>query len=425
MPNNGKALTNIAFRKKILEVIDKLKNQNPTSLVRHTDDFEGLNEDTFKVGMSALVDAIPTGGGGGGAGDAGYVVSFSVNDEGIVADKTISDIKEHAANGEMVFGNLYLQLPIDSSMPDDAYIYIYGTFDFQLLGAILEGAEYPIGGCLFTNRGLYCTVLGGRDISPDPSDIDYFSNVLRISGSVDEETGDDVWTLSLETAEDEDEIALTDISDIPSYGMGYLGHMYQIVATCDATDISSSENTAAAIYRNGQYSDSSDFYVLRYLFESLIDPDFLNMSNSEYGYGIRTGLAGKQINIKSGNAFIWIRPSQLELQLSLRISYDGSIYENEKIRGIFNINRFEYSFGSDGSTFRDGILECSMDEDDYANNRIIKHIIHMETHAPFINVSDNAVYYKRVYIPYTKIIDTPHTSPTAWKTYTGDNTIIS
>jgi len=65
MNNNGRAITNASFRRKILDIIDKLKNQNKTAMNPRVDDFEQLNVDVFEAGMAALVQAISSGGGGG------------------------------------------------------------------------------------------------------------------------------------------------------------------------------------------------------------------------------------------------------------------------------------------------------------------------------------------------------------------------
>lgn len=114
MPNTGKSLTNVAFRAKILAVIDKLKNQDKTALVRHVDDFEALNKDTFEAGMNALVEAIPEGGGGGGGSDAYEItanleVDMSTGDLSVSVDKTISDIISHSEGG--LFFNFNFSLP--------------------------------------------------------------------------------------------------------------------------------------------------------------------------------------------------------------------------------------------------------------------------------------------------------------------------
>lgn len=137
MSNNGKSLTNVSFRAKMLEVIDKLKDQDKTALVRHVDDFEALNKDTFEAGMNALVEAIPEGGGGGGGtGDGGYVVTFGMDfeNESITCDKTIEDIIAHANKhivGRFVVTNFQMQgAPITANLYCDNL-----KFDYQQLNS--------------------------------------------------------------------------------------------------------------------------------------------------------------------------------------------------------------------------------------------------------------------------------------------------
>lgn len=132
MANNaGKALTNVAFRAKMLALIDKLNNQDQTALVRHVDDFEALNKDTFEAGMNAIIEAIPEGGGGGGGtGEGGYSVGFDIqidmenSSEGdfyfiVEADKTIEDIIEH--EDEQITGFLKWPFPADEDLTIDIY----------------------------------------------------------------------------------------------------------------------------------------------------------------------------------------------------------------------------------------------------------------------------------------------------------------
>lgn len=151
MSNTGKALTNVAFRAKMLELIDKLKNQDKTALVRHVDDYEALNKDTFEAGMNAVIDAIPEGGGGGGGtGEGGYSVAFEVevedgSDSGdlslsVTSNKTISDIINHST--EQISAYLHFNIPIDDGVAADAYVTAKTVSFINLDGELINGVNF-------------------------------------------------------------------------------------------------------------------------------------------------------------------------------------------------------------------------------------------------------------------------------------------
>lgn len=58
MSKTGRHLTNVAFRAKVLNIIDKLKGTESFPIAKRTDDFEALNIDTFQVYMDALTEAV-------------------------------------------------------------------------------------------------------------------------------------------------------------------------------------------------------------------------------------------------------------------------------------------------------------------------------------------------------------------------------
>lgn len=58
MSKTGRHLTNVAFRVKVLKIIDKLNGTDSFPIARRTDDFEALNIDTFQVYMDALTEAV-------------------------------------------------------------------------------------------------------------------------------------------------------------------------------------------------------------------------------------------------------------------------------------------------------------------------------------------------------------------------------
>ncbi len=101
MNNNGRAITNASFRRKILDVIDKLKNQSKTAMNPRVDDFEQLNVDVFEDGMDAVVEAIESGGGGGGESNVELIeAAFDSNTDELTTVLSAGEIIDYIENGK-------------------------------------------------------------------------------------------------------------------------------------------------------------------------------------------------------------------------------------------------------------------------------------------------------------------------------------
>lgn len=391
MANTGKALTNVAFRAKILALIDKLKNQDQTALVRHVDDFEALNKDTFEAGMNALVEAIPEGG-GGGTGDGGYVVTFTINPtaesetEMLVCDKTINDIIAHA--NEHIVGRLIIaDVPVgeDPSLGVTAKIYCDNMrFLYQKLEStnpeITEDmlSEVTYLGFISDSSILYLLNEGSPLDNEGPED--YYKTYVKISYMFAEENP--YWMMYLSEGEPKDVYVDPGHITFPDDKTWDFGRKIAINVITE-TGIGNAETY--------QFSDP---YGSRYE-KSLLS--YFMPPNLYEGNIIRTAIYGPRMDFaNSSQVSIYGKPAQVECY----INPSADIHSFSAFEGIFTIDKFKATTYS-GSMVYAGFIEMHMDEDDATNNRIIKHLVKVEA----LDDGNNTVRttYKRVAIPYTTI----------------------
>lgn len=385
MSNNGKSLTNVSFRAKMLEVIDKLKDQDKTALVRHVDDFEALNKDTFEAGMNALVEAIPEGGGGGGGtGDGGYVVTFGMDfqNEGITCDKTIEDIIAHA-NKHIVGRFVIKGLPMDGA-PVTADIYCDNLkFDYQQLNSddpsvapIIPTYTY-LG---FSGDAFILILLDGapRENSPlEDNEIQYYKTCVSIYYLFADENPH--WELNisdLNGGKTEIETWNMKLPDDPFNSPNPISELKLVVK-----NTSYSEYAGNAMW---QYSGMGEFnmgeivswfskYVGEYKVTRLNGATSISFANGAQAIGYK-GAAQFPITIDLSS---YLSPSRNDIQT------------------VFTISKYSAAI-LDGAFYNGGYLELFSDIDDLANNRIIRHIIIITRY------SNNWVtHYKQVEIPYT------------------------
>ena len=385
MSNTGKSLTNVSFRAKILAVIDKLKDQNKTALVRHVDDFEALNKDTFEAGMNALVDAIPAGGGGGGGGgDAVYTVTFSMNaNDEITCDKDIDDIISHA--GEHIVGRFIIEgMVLDPSVNITINIYCDNMkFDYQKLNtddpsmAPMVSTYTYLG---FVSDGGVLQVL--RDAPLMNEGPEYYKTYIKIAYMFADENPH--WEFFDET--------LGDIV-VNSYDIHMNGNEDTPDVTSDVakkyvlrvTNMSSSDKNAFLEKAGIQHYER---YLLRYL----MPPEYANYSDG------RTALFSPYINFANVQTAIYSKAMQLEIEVD-KSSY--LIPSRDNYYGIFTFSKIISGYQEINGVPNSGNIELCSDEYDTINNKIIRHIIRMYIYDYDAGTYKSACDYTEIEIPYT------------------------
>lgn len=383
MGNNGKSLTNISFRAKILEVIDKLKDQNKTALVRHVDDFEALNKDTFEAGMNALVDAIPAGGtSGDDSGTGGYVVTFGLDFEngGVTCDKTIDDIIAHADNH--IVGRFVLK---DYPLEGEATVDIYCDnlkFDYQQLHSDNPEIaptipEYTYLG--FFGDGIVLSVAEGELLGNSPLDGEetlYCKTYVTIYYVFDDENPH--WEFN-EISIEQPEIE-TEKIDFP-----YDDYTVHFVNTwnVDLLDTPDSNGGNAETYSGAGIRGEQ--YFLNYF----MPPNLMS------GGANRTSLYSPAINDANGNQLaMYSKAAQVEV----RLRDHDSIFN-----AIFTINKCSIGHNEvvNGNIVH-GYVEMFCDEVDNDNDRIIRHFIRIEVIGnPVTRDYTPKTTYKKMFISYT------------------------
>lgn len=394
MANTGKALTNVAFRAKMLALIDKLKNQEKTALVRHVDDFEALNKDTFEAGMNAVIEAVPEGGGGGGGtGDGGYVVTFVLDStaaseaEALTCDKTIEDIIAHVnehITGRLIFKNI----PIDGA--EETYFNIYLDnlkFDYQKI--VTNNPKVEPMAPQFTYLGFVGDFGAASALNGDPTGNDgpnYYKEYIKMVWLFADETPH--WELKSEMigGDDEETIETTKINFSDDYTLDLNHNQYfiRLLATSD------SDGSNATIW----FFDGTDgtSRAENSIFDHFLPPylrDGHQLRRTALYSPITNGANGTQI-------CMYNKPAQIEAHVN-GMALTPSFWR----KGIFTIDNYiEGSTSNNSNT--SGTIEMHMDEDDPSNNRIIRHYIKMELiqDSPSgLNHAKNT--YKKLIIPYT------------------------
>lgn len=394
MANTGKALTNVAFRAKMLALIDKLKNQEKTALVRHVDDFEALNKDTFEAGMNAVIEAVPEGGGGGGGtGDGGYVVTFTINPsassetEMIVCDKTINDIIAHA--NEHIVGRLIVaDVPVgeDPSFGVTAKIYCDNMrFLYQKLEStnpevtedMLSEATY-LG--FISDSSIFQLFNEGEPLDNEGPE-DYYKTYIKISYMFAEENP--YWMIYLSEGESKDTYVNPDHITFPNDKTWDFSRKVTVNVITE-TGVGNAEMYGTSFASSLRYEQSFLSYFM--------PPDFYE------GNIIRTALYGPRIDFANGSQVsIYGKAAQVEVY----VNPSADIHSFSAFDGIFTIDKFQATTYL-GSMVYAGFIEMHMDEDDATNNRIIKHLVKVEA----LDDDGNNILrttYKRVAIPYTVI----------------------
>lgn len=394
MANTGKALTNVAFRAKMLALIDKLKNQEKTALVRHVDDFEALNKDTFEAGMNAVIEAVPEGGGGGGGtGDGGYVVTFVLDStaaseaEALTCDKTIEDIIAHVnehITGRLIFKNI----PIDGAEGTYFDIYLDNLkFDYQKIVTNNPKVEPMVP--QFTYLGFVGDFGAAGALNGDPTGNDgpnYYKEYIKMVWLFADETPH--WELKSEMigGDDEETIETTKINFSDDYTLDLNHNQYfiRLLATSD------SDGSNATIW----FFDGTDgtSRAENSIFDYFLPPylrDGHRLRRTALYSPITNGANGTQI-------CMYNKPAQIEAHVN-GMALTPSFWR----KGIFTIDNYiEGSTSNNSNT--SGTIEMHMDEDDPSNNRIIRHYIKMELiqDSPSgLNHAKNT--YKKLIIPYT------------------------
>ena len=389
MPNNGKALTNASFRAKMLEVIDKLKDQDKTALVRHVDDFEALNKDTFEAGMNALVEAIPEGGGGGGGtGDGGYVVTFGIdmNSGDVTCNKTIDDIIAHA--DKHVIGRFVVDFPIDGAPGTSVSMYCDNLkFDYQQFNS--DNPEIapmiPMYTYLgFTGDAFVLGFLDGEIRENQPVDPDhdkttlYYKQCISIYYLFNDENPH--WEFGLYDIHDEDSsidsskinMSIEDeFNDMP-------GDPITIYVTGSTGVIDPNMYGSGAIYKMVE--------------------NFAHMSKSLNV--ARTALSSQKVAFHNTYSPIYSKPAQFDIN----IEFNDSGYQPYYNR-IFTISRY-IPYIKDPITSATTAGRIVMFSDDYndTNNKIIRHIIDLYYDSTSPEMYKIKGKYKQVEIPYTVVI---------------------
>ena len=395
MANTGKALTNVAFRAKMLALIDKLKNQDKTALVRHVDDFEALNKDTFEAGMNAVIEAIPEGGGGGG----GYVVTFTLDPtasseaESLICDKTIEDIIAHV--DEHIVGRCSIKnFPADEDASIFCDLYCDNMkFDYQVMKSdnpeyIPMLAQYTYLG--FMSDGAILSILNNGTPIDNSGDIGeqsaYYKQHIKIAYMFGSSTP--YWTVIFEEngGDDEEAIETTKIN----FGVDYtydLNHMQYFIKLLSTPD-SDGSNVQIHYYDGGT---SGLGRAEQYIFDYFIPPYLRD------GYNIRrTALYSPITNGANGvQVCMYNKPAQIEAHLIA----DSAL--NYWTKCIFTIDKYEEG-STDNNSNSSGTIEMHMDEDDASNNRIIRHYIKMQLIVDDPSGLHHAKNtYKKLIIPYT------------------------
>ena len=401
MPNTGKALTNVSFRSKILAVIDKLKDQDKTVLVRHVDDFEALNKDTFEAGMSALVDAIPAGGGGGGGGDAGYVVKFTMDlssqDFNISCNKEIDDIINHAEAGDHISAILtFVNVPLPEAPPEISFdLYLDNLkFDYQKMKTTSPDYESMVP--TYTYLGFVgdfsnANVLGEGEPSTNLGP-DYYKNYVVISWMFDEETP--YWNIDVKDVEQKQEdVSSSHLTMTASdgYQSRSWGEKIEIVLK-SAPD---ADGGNAETYKTGTGRSVR--------FEQSILNMFMDLDLKEYSGGNsyeRTVLYSPNVDFANGNSSrLYAKPAQIEVHV------DGyAVQTGLKLDGIFTIDECSVDHnGRDSYNITNGFIRMHLDAFDDVNNVLVKHVVTIDVHGLPGDAPIQRTVYKRLSIPYTEL----------------------
>lgn len=394
MANTGKALTNVAFRAKMLALIDKLKNQDKTALVRHVDDFEQLNKDTFEAGMNALVEAIPEGGGGGGGtGDGGYAVTFTADvsameeNETIACNKTIEDIIAHAdehITGRLIFKNI----PIEGAEGTYFDVYLDNLkFDYQKIVTNNPDIEPMVPQVTYIGFVGDFGAAGALSGEPTTNDgPDYYKTYIKICWLFADETPH--WNLITEEigggSSEYIEPANIIFNSDYTYALNNNQYYIKLLSTPD------SDGSNAQIYFNDGSSGSgrSEQYIFDYFIPPYLRDGYMLRRTALYS-PITIGVGGNQI-------CMYNKPAQIEVHIN-----GTDLTPSFWTKGIFTIDKYEEGSTTNNSN-TSGTIEMHMDEDDASNNRIIRHYIKIE----LIQDTPSGLHhakntYKKLIIPYT------------------------
>lgn len=396
MSNNGKSLTNVSFRAKMLEVIDKLKDQDKTALVRHVDDFEALNKDTFEAGMNALVEAIPEGGGGGGGtGDGGYVVTFGLDfqNEGVTCDKTIADIIAHA--DKHIVGRFVIKdFPMDG-VPVTIDLYCDNLkFDYQQLKS--DDPEiapmiptYTYLG--FSGDGIIFSAVQGEPLGNEPVDDGetlYYKVCVMVYYIFDDDTPH--WEFDIRDigGSSPTEIETTSINFVNDDKTAFFTDKWKVVIL-SSPDTHGGNAETYIMQPDGSSGARGEQFLLNYFMPP-------NLKYNEQ----RTALYSPTVNGAHGTQLkMYSKAAQVELFLDGNNLWPDGFYFD----AIFTINRCSVRYNStNGNEIVSGYVEMFCDEVDDANTRIIRHFIRIEMVAdsPHPNRHPKTTY-KKIFIPYT------------------------
>lgn len=397
MSNNGKSLTNVSFRAKMLEVIDKLKDQDKTALVRHVDDFEALNKDTFEAGMNALVEAIPEGGGGGGGtGDGGYVVTFGMDfqNEGITCDKTIEDIIAHA-NKHIVGRFVIKDFPMDG-VPATIDLYCDNLkFDYQQLKSddpqiapMIPTYTY-LG---FSGDGIIFSAVQGEPLGNEPVDDGetlYYKVCVMVYYMFDDETPH--WEFDIRDVgggSSPTEIETTNINFVYDDKTAPFTDKWKVVILSSPDSYGGNAETYL-MNSDGSSGARGEQFLLNYFMPP-------NLKNNEQ----RTALYSPYVNGAHGTQLkMYSKAAQVELFLDGNNLWPDGFYFD----AIFTINRCSVrSNSTSGNDVVGGYVDMFCDEVDDTNSRIIRHFIRIEVvpDSPSPRCHPKTTY-KKIFIPYT------------------------
>ena len=390
MSNNGKSLTNVSFRAKMLAVIDKLKNQDKTALVRHVDDFEQLNKDTFEAAMNALVEAIPEGGGGGGGtGDGGYVVTFGINFQNneVTCDKTIEDIIAHANNhivGRLVVKDLSMdEAPFTINLYCDNLKFDYQQFnsDDPEIAPMLP--EYTYLG--FFGDAFIMSILdegSPRTNTPVGEDgkIQYYKTCISFYYLFASEGPH--WEFSISDIDGDEYIPAYKISDMTN----------DPFTSNDGSQLTL--NVTSVTVDESSVSNSNAFWTYPYMNPVSKFSKFV----SEWSKA-ETALFSPNTAFANGvQARIYSKPAQFNVMVDLSTNLSPS---RNNVSGVFTVSKFSPYVTNENGTTAGGEILMYMDDDDVSNNKIIRHIIHVRFDPLGLDGEYLKTIYKQVEIPYT------------------------
>ena len=328
-------------------------------------------------------------------GDAGYTVTFSMDcsnqNMALECDKEIDDIIDNIDNhisGRLIMTNI----PIDGAQGVTFDIYCDNMkFDYQKMVSTDSNFDSMVP--TYTYLGFVGDFGIGGILNGEPADNGgphngYYKNYVVISWLFDEE--EPSWSMEVENAGGSDEIYDRDISlTYPDYSYGFGEKvMLTLLASPDQYG-----GNATATYP-GRPNDRIENFIL----DRFMPPELTEYSGGNSYH--RTALYSPLIQFNNQWVNLYNKPAQIEVHVNGTAVETGFYFD-----GIFTIDKCSIDNNSiDGSSLLSGFIEMHMDEDDSTNNRIIKHIIHMEiVPEQTWGFTHPVTTYKRVAIPYTVI----------------------